>query len=268
MIKFFRHIRQNLIMKNHSDKPTSASGMSGKYVKYAIGEIILVVIGILIALQINNWNQNRLNRTIEKETLYSLKQDLDSAMIQLNVKIRQNERFRLFDSTAMELIHHRTEVPQDSLYKLLLSHIFTPTFDPELGTLNEILNTGKMEIIQDKLLRSHISSWNRYMDELSEVDERLIYLDDHFKTPLYMKLLPYRDALNYVYNPNSNQPLYRPMENSNFETSLETTLYSLEFESLLSNYLIYGNIQRERMGDIQNKITKMVTLIEADLSHD
>jgi hypothetical protein len=49
MIKFFRQIRQNLIMKNNT----------GKYFKYAIGEIILVVIGILIALQINNWNTTR-----------------------------------------------------------------------------------------------------------------------------------------------------------------------------------------------------------------
>lgn len=51
MIKFFRKIRQNLL----------SEGKTGKYLKYAIGEIILVVIGILIALQINNWNENRNN---------------------------------------------------------------------------------------------------------------------------------------------------------------------------------------------------------------
>lgn len=49
MIKFFRTIRQNLL----------SEGKTGKYLKYAIGEIILVVIGILIALQINNWNEER-----------------------------------------------------------------------------------------------------------------------------------------------------------------------------------------------------------------
>ena len=55
MIKYFRKIRQNLIMENKS----------GKYIKYAIGEIVLVVIGILIALSINNWNEKR----IEQQTL-------------------------------------------------------------------------------------------------------------------------------------------------------------------------------------------------------
>ena len=51
MIKFFRHIRQNLLSEGKTGKP---AGKAGRYLKYAIGEIILVVIGILIALQINN----------------------------------------------------------------------------------------------------------------------------------------------------------------------------------------------------------------------
>jgi len=59
MIKFFRHIRQSLIQQNKM----------GKYFKYAIGEILLVVIGILLALQINNWNDLRKNRVYEREIL-------------------------------------------------------------------------------------------------------------------------------------------------------------------------------------------------------
>ena len=52
MIKIFRQIRQSLIMENKTSK----------YFKYAIGEILLVVIGILIAFSINTWNQNRINK--------------------------------------------------------------------------------------------------------------------------------------------------------------------------------------------------------------
>ena len=62
MIKFFRKIRQKLLTENKFSK----------YLLYAIGEIILVVIGILIALQINNWNENRKDRIIEKEILTEL----------------------------------------------------------------------------------------------------------------------------------------------------------------------------------------------------
>ncbi len=66
MIKFFRKIRQNLL----------SEGKSGKYLKYAIGEIILVVIGILIALGINNWNENRKKVKIEIQYVNNLIQDI------------------------------------------------------------------------------------------------------------------------------------------------------------------------------------------------
>jgi len=71
MIKFFRHIRQNLLL----------SGKTGTYLKYAIGEILLVVIGILIALQINNWNEIQKGKmkatTILKEIRADMVKDLE-----------------------------------------------------------------------------------------------------------------------------------------------------------------------------------------------
>ena len=66
MIKFFRKIRRNLL----------SEGKTGKYFKYAIGEIILVVIGIVIALQINNWNENRKSNNILKNYYYQILTDL------------------------------------------------------------------------------------------------------------------------------------------------------------------------------------------------
>ena len=68
MIRFFRNIRQKLAAENNV----------AKYLRYAIGEILLVVIGILIALQINNWNENRKERLIEIKYLKNLKHDLQN----------------------------------------------------------------------------------------------------------------------------------------------------------------------------------------------
>jgi hypothetical protein len=74
MIKFFRKIRQNLLMENKT----------GKYLKYAVGEIILVVIGILIALNINNWNESNKSRASEKLLLTNLKEEFNFNLNQLN----------------------------------------------------------------------------------------------------------------------------------------------------------------------------------------
>ena len=66
MIKFFRKIIQNLLMENKT----------GKYFKYAIGEIVLVMIGILLALQVNNWNENRKISNTEQLLLRDLRTEI------------------------------------------------------------------------------------------------------------------------------------------------------------------------------------------------
>lgn len=78
MIKFFRHIRQKLLSENKFSK----------YLIYAIGEIILVVIGILIALQINNWNENRLKQeqliSVYERTLTDIENDVQELSVNLD----------------------------------------------------------------------------------------------------------------------------------------------------------------------------------------
>ena len=68
MIKFFRRIRQQLLTENKFSK----------YLIYAIGEIVLVVVGILIALQFNTWQIEKKDRQIEKTLLKNIKRDLES----------------------------------------------------------------------------------------------------------------------------------------------------------------------------------------------
>lgn len=90
MIKFFRKIRQNLLMENKT----------GKYFKYAIGEIFLVVIGILIALQINNWNENKKNYKKLTRYLYgtlgNFKEDLEGVTYYIDILTDENEKRKLF----------------------------------------------------------------------------------------------------------------------------------------------------------------------------
>lgn len=74
MIKFFRRIRQNLL----------SEGKTGKYFKYAIGEVVLVVIGILIALQVNNWNEQRKQKQNYLNIIRIIKNDLMIDTLNIN----------------------------------------------------------------------------------------------------------------------------------------------------------------------------------------
>ena len=84
MIKFFRKIRLKLLEQNKVSK----------YFKYAIGEILLVMIGILLALQVNNWNENRKERLQEIILLEQLLSDFNSNLEQLDQKMSMREDFK------------------------------------------------------------------------------------------------------------------------------------------------------------------------------
>ena len=92
MIKFFRKIRQNLLLE----------GKTGKYLKYAVGEIVLVVIGILIALQINNWNEDRKATNKLHNYTQKLINDIVSDTVNLNTLINKGKKRQLEIETYFE----------------------------------------------------------------------------------------------------------------------------------------------------------------------
>ena len=165
MIKFFRHIRQNLIMKNQT----------GKYFKYAIGEIILVIIGILIALQINNWNENRLNSNKEIAILANIHKEFKKNKKQLDSVVKQHQ----FVYTNCEKIIKKfpitsrpTKAELDSLsYQLYWSYGGT-TFNPSQTSINALVSTSSFDIIKNETLRDLLISWNDLITDYQEEELR------------------------------------------------------------------------------------------------
>ena len=151
MIKFFRKIRYDLIEKNKT----------GKYLKYAIGEIILVVVGILIALQINNWNENRKNRLLEKELLKEIKLDLVTDTIQMNGRFYRAyndlvKSIRVYDSIT-KLDDLKIDVTYlDSIFKRCIRQ--RSTFFPTSGTYSSIVSNGNSNIFSNKKLFKEIQN--------------------------------------------------------------------------------------------------------------
>ncbi len=151
MIKFFRTIRKDLMEKNKT----------GKYLKYAIGEIILVVIGILIALQINNWNENSKERDVEQEYLVSLKEEFNHNLVELDSVIKSNTFNR---DNAVELSNlmgpDSPSITEKEFADLAMNMTnWEVQYRPNQAVLDEIISSGKLAIFSNNKLKFTLSSY-------------------------------------------------------------------------------------------------------------
>jgi hypothetical protein len=149
MIKFFRKIRQNLLMDNKTKK----------YFKYALGEIVLVVIGILIALSINNWNEERKNKIKESVYLEGIKSDLARDIKYIQFLIPKNntwtQNYATLDSLA--------KLKSNKIFEIEFSEIFNLsrqiyTFYPRVGSYSSLISENSAGLISNKELLMQLKS--------------------------------------------------------------------------------------------------------------
>jgi len=157
MIKFFRKFRQNLL----------SEGKTGKYFKYAIGEIILVVIGILIALQINNWNEQRKENINEQAILKRLEKEFISNREQLLDKIQLRNNLIESCRQLLEYFDKPENATRNNIL-VFLSTIQPPTFDP---IQNDLVSSGNIEILKDEELKQLLVNWSTDVIQLQEVEQ-------------------------------------------------------------------------------------------------
>lgn len=152
MIKLFRKIRQRLLSENRFSK----------YLIYAVGEIVLVVIGILIALQIDNHNEQRKLRAKEQTYLAALKEEFLYNQWQLEKVMSSCAKF---SDAANEILKHtgpeEPSLSEEEFIELLLGMMASEVqYRPSNGVLEEVISSGKLEIFQDHELRELLSSWD------------------------------------------------------------------------------------------------------------
>ena len=144
MIKFFRKIRQRLLIENNLSK----------YLIYAIGEIILVVIGILIALQVNNWNEERKLNKLEIATLNEIKISLQQSILELENLIEHNDRS--YNSCSVLLDSFDSGRPYNDSLNIYLNRFdsrLIPYFD---YAAYETLKFKGLDLISNETLKKSI----------------------------------------------------------------------------------------------------------------
>ena len=146
MIRFFRQIRQRLLTDNKFSK----------YLLYAVGEILLVVIGILIALQVNNWNEERRSKILEVVILKRLRQDLVADTLYLNNRLQRTINQR---AEQYEFVHeiYNTQKSEEEFRKVLrLQNWDSDDLVMQTSTYEELKSSGQVNILENEGLKIQI----------------------------------------------------------------------------------------------------------------
>ncbi|MCP9198593.1 DUF6090 family protein [Gramella sp. GC03-9] len=170
MIKFFRNIRRRLLRENRFTR----------YLLYAVGEIILVVIGILIALQINEWNNERNRQQWENEVLIQMQSDLQKSQDEIK-EVSSLYLEKAQTSAKILRLFWKNEVPysKDSLSYFLNSIGVSRQYSPPLGTARALINSGKIDLLSHLELRTAINTYLEKVDyTLKDIDR---YEETYFR---------------------------------------------------------------------------------------
>jgi hypothetical protein len=191
-----------------------------KYFKYAIGEIILVVIGILIALQINNWNETQKEHKIGIQFLKGIRADIKKDIILVDSILKMNQKtFSVISSIDSVFHKHFFHYAQDNRFffvkpdTLDFEHVFyrNVSFRPINGTYNSLIADGKTALIQNKPL----------LDKIQRIyNENHERLESNYEA---IKSLEYGIATKYAYEKQNwtytdiknakNQPIFYDLVN-------------------------------------------------------
>ena len=167
MIKFFRKIRHRMLTENKFSK----------YLIYAIGEIVLVVIGILIALSINNWNERKKAKQFENTLFVELQKSIKNDILQLNDVIDRNRD--LIASAKIVLKSLETEpVLNDSVSHHLDRAFSVWKFNIKSSAYDNLKEYGMQHIKNDEVRKSIISGYDgmaKYVDLMYERYDLFLY---------------------------------------------------------------------------------------------
>lgn len=240
MITLFRRIRQKLIN----------SGSVTKYLLYATGEILLVVIGILIALQVNNWNEDRKNQELSKQYLTSLRADLNEDLEMLN----EEYEFGLADSVYTNSIINRIKDSQlnpDTIKTVVLFEFNALVRAPRphnRKTYNTLISTGDIGLLNNDIAQNLIQ-----LNKKQDVIIRLIEAPLDLYNPIFMTF-----SKEYPLMFNKEYPSFSPFSEDLLPVlydQIDTIQLLTDFNQLASLKAIIANrlMMRKRQLEPQTK---------------
>jgi hypothetical protein len=216
MIKFFRHIRQRLLLE----------GKIGRYFKYAIGEIALVMIGILLALQVSNWNELHKAQKLEKRYLSELILDLQTDSLSISNFVTQSDLQKHYKEKLIDIFNNETTYSEDSLNIYFNTQWQTTySFNPITTTLDEMKSTGNIGLIKNSDLRRRIlETYNNYEIHINQ-HERIYNRQQEEIWKLLFSTVPY---------------LYTGPFETKGKVDIETVITNFEVQNRINGNYVMG----------------------------
>ncbi|MCF7561796.1 DUF6090 family protein [Sabulilitoribacter multivorans] len=251
MIKFFRKIRQQLLTENKFSK----------YLLYAIGEIVLVVIGILIALQINNWNENRKQKAKVNNYLKSMVIDLNSDT-KAYERIIDSYELQVENNTLIFKDKNYQELPLDSIVSKITSYYAMHQIVDQ--TYQKIKNSGLSDNLGSKELNDAIN--NYYFNGINSFNTFLQYDKERSTRDDDLWFLTNNYEINLAHHATKTMDLPFSESEEARKKALITTI-----ESNLGRNFLRHNIDRKKIGIIIAKQVKteaeaLIQLINGELN--
>ena len=240
MIPIFRKIRKKMAEDN---RPL-------KYIRYAIGEIVLVVIGILIALQINNWNQDRKDRAIEIQLLKNLRNSLVSDIQNQIEPIKKQTELDLANISDIKKFLDQSPTYNDSMNIKFNTLMYSKNFTYEITSYKALENAGLQMIrnpeLKSKILKLYNMDYNEIQFSISNFMNNVIA----FFRPNMRQLFFFLD--------NNRENGYTPVN----------------YEELRSNRDFKNNLivctenctnLNESINEVKQKVESLISLIDKEL---
>ncbi|MEJ2003985.1 MAG: DUF6090 family protein [Cyclobacteriaceae bacterium] len=233
-----------------------------KYLLYAIGEIVLVVIGILLALQINNWNEKRKIKTAEIEILQNLKTELNSNLTELR-EINERHRNELKDGIYLLTLFGTdvSNIPTVTLDSIIANVLSGFSFEAKDGYIKSLISSNKIDYIQNPELKSFISSFESMVIDATQEDGFVRRL-------LNERFWPATDGKLSALNGLATLGRYEEFPAGTYSSDFVWFFSNREIEDLLTNILAW---RKENMLDEQafiDNIEKMIELIDDQLKEN
>ncbi|MCO5724144.1 DUF6090 family protein [Robiginitalea marina] len=262
MFRFFRTLRQRLVTENKYSK----------YLLYAFGEIMLVVIGIVIALQIDNWNEERKLRIEEQILLKQLKDEYIANLEQLDGKIAIRNLLIKSSKELLTCFDNPDAANRDSVISRLGNLSLTVTYDP---IDNDLVASGKINMIQNEKLKKLLTKWSTDVIQVQEVE--VIYLNAHnnvnfpalskfglgraMNKALYDKVNSVEGFSNFLLNRDELFPY--DFKNSRLEPDLQAILNNPELEGMVSNSIFINELINSESATLRKQILDILDLLPA-----